>query len=252
MKPVDFYRKALHHLMGHKNLSQKELSERVGIAQTELNDFIHGRKNFSVERLERIAESLETSYIDMLVQGRSIAEGKVEPPPPQPEQPLIVDVVNGFEKLDLEAHLEHYRGVPLYESGKLAARVGGYCFDENEKPDSTVVVYQPELQGRIKHDLRALRVGGDSMWPRIPEGSIVVVDLNDREFVDDKIYVVREPFSDPPIATVKRIRKVSQKHFKGFALVSENRKYLPEMTDFDWNELVVGRAVWMWRSLEEA
>lgn len=57
-----------------------------------------------------------------------------------------------------------------------------------------------------------------------------MVDLNDREPVDQKIYAVREPFSDPPIATVKRIRKVSQKHFKGFALVSENQKYLPEMT----------------------
>jgi len=67
-----------------------------------------------------------------------------------------------------------------------------------------------------------------------------------------KILVVREPFSDPPIATIKRIRKVDQKHFKGFALVSENPEYLPEMTDLDWPELVVGRAVWIWRSLEEA
>ena len=143
--------------------------------------------------------------------------------------------------------------IPMTQNPLLVAtaRVGGCSFHEDDMPESTVVVYQPELKGRIRHDLRALRVGGNSMRPRIPKGPIVAFNLNGREFMDQKIYVVREPFSDPPIATVKRIRKVSQKHFKGFALVSENRKYLPEMTDLDWHELVVGRAVWMWRSLEE-
>ncbi|MFW6272053.1 MAG: hypothetical protein ACOC1Q_03310 [Desulfosalsimonas sp.] len=39
---------------------------------------------------------------------------------------------------------------------------------------------------------------------------------------------------------------------KAFVIANENREYLPEMTALDWQELVVGRAVWMWRSLEEA
>ena len=90
------------------------------------------------------------------------------------------------------------------------------------------------------------------MWPVIPEGAIVVIDLNDREFVDKKIYAVREPDSDPPIATIKRVRKADQSQFKGFALMSENREYLPWMVKDDWPDLVIGRVVWMWRSLEDA
>jgi phage repressor protein C with HTH and peptisase S24 domain len=87
----------------------------------------------------------------------------------------------------------------------------------------------------------------------IPENAIVIVDLNDREFSDRKIFVVREPFSDPPVAMVKRVRKLEQSNFQGFALVSENTEnHLPVVTDLEWYELVVGRVVWMWRNVENA
>ena len=43
-----------------------------------------------------------------------------------------------------------------------------------------VVVYKPELKGRSRHNLAAIKVGGDSMEPTITKGSIVVVDLSDK------------------------------------------------------------------------
>ncbi|MFO8071023.1 MAG: S24 family peptidase [Polyangia bacterium] len=198
----------------------------------------------------QIAAAAEMDCPEFLMFGKQLFDGKPVQIPQLPQQKLIIDVIDGFEKINLEEHADHYRGIPVYESGKLAPGAGGYSFDE--KPTSTMVVYRPEIQDRIKHDLRALRVKGDSMWPRIPEGAIVIVDLNDRKFVDRQIYVVRDPNSEPPTATVSRICKADQKHFKGLALVSENAEYLPEMTDLDWHELVVGRAVWMWRNLENA
>ncbi len=37
---------------------------------------------------------------------------------------------------------------------------------------------------------------------------------------------------------------------KGFALVSDNPSEPPNpVLDMDWKDLVVGKAVWMWRSL---
>jgi len=68
-----------------------------------------------------------------------------------------------------------------------------------------VIVYKPELQGHAKHDLRALRVGGDSMKPTIVKGAIIVVDLNDKEFAERKIFVVR---TADMIAAVKKSRKM--------------------------------------------
>ena len=60
-----------------------------------------------------------------------------------------------------------------------------------EDPASTDIVYKPELLGHARHYLRALRVGGDSMKPTIVQGVIIVVDLDDKEYAERKIFVVR-------------------------------------------------------------
>lgn len=95
---------------------------------------------------------------EFLMFGKQLFDGKPVQIPQLPQQKLIIDVIDGFEKINLEEHADHYRGIPVYESGKLAPGAGGYSFDE--KPTSTMVVYRPEIQDRIKHDLRALRVKG--------------------------------------------------------------------------------------------
>ena len=229
--------------------AQKRIALNYDCSEAYISALITGSKTVRSRRTQKkIAHAAGYKYEDFLRLGRKPRSEKNRPI----EQNLVVDVINGFEKINLEERADHYRGVPLYESGQLAASIGGYTIDEDESPDSTVVIYRPELQGRAKHDLRALRIGGDSMWPVIPKGAIVVIDLNDREFVEHKIYAVREPDSDPPIATVKRVRKADQSQFNGFALLSENRKYLPWMVKDDWPDLVIGRVVWMWRSLEDA
>ena len=56
--------------------------------------------------------------------------------------------------------ISEVRGIPLYESGRLAARLNGVEFDPYESPASMVVVYKPELQGRARHNLAAIKVGG--------------------------------------------------------------------------------------------
>lgn len=144
-----------------------------------------------------------------------------------------------------EARVDHYRAIPLCEDGRLSAGNGGLAFSENHLPDSMVWVYEPEI-GRATHRLQAVRVGGDSMEPTVPSGSIVVFDLDDKEFIDRQIYVIRKPEAGLDIAAIKRMRKGE----KGFVLISDNPRELPELVEGkDWNELVVGKAIWMWRSL---
>ena len=90
--------------------------------------------------------------------------------PPQFNTPtdhnLIVHV-NSQTGEDSLNNTSEFRGIPIYESGRLAAGVNGPVFDPYTDPSSTVIVYKPKLQGHAKHDLRALRVGGDSMKPTI-------------------------------------------------------------------------------------
>ena len=234
----------------NKGVSQAKFAKDLGVSQSTLNAIFEGRRGSTEKWRREVAGYIRVPYEEMVGLQKG-ASPSIKPA----DHNLIVEVINGFEKLHLEDHADHYRGVPLYESGKLAAFSGGYTFDENETPESTVVVYRPELHGRVNHDLRALRIGGDSMEPIMPAGSIVVVDLDDRECVDKKIYAVRDPRDpDPssPVSMVKRVRKIEQEKFRGFALVSENRDHLPIITDTEWNDLVIGRVVWMWRDLEEA
>jgi len=214
-----------------------------------ISQILKGRRKASFDTQIAIANALNTTYENMLALGRQLIEGTTpEAESPPDEHPLVVNVNSDHEQEFLQKQAEHYRGIPLYESGKLAAGINGLAFDPYEEPASTVIVYGQELCGRLKHNLKALRVGGDSMEPVIPKGSIVVVDLNDREYVDKKIYVVRNDTNETPIGAVKRVRKMNS----SFVLLSENREYLPEITELDWPDLCVGRVVWMWRSLEEA
>lgn len=106
---------------------------------------------------------------------------------------------------------------------------------------STQSITKPENSFlQLSEKLWALRVGGDSMWPRLPQGSLIVVDLNDTEFVDQAIWVVSELFSDPPVATIKRIQSQYE------AIQSKRyEKHLPEYEDENeekYNKRVVNSA----------
>ena len=128
------------------------------------------------------------------------------------------------------------------------------------------MVYRDELGRHVSHDLVAMRVGhrrrlrvgeeeADSMEPTIPLGSIVIVDLGEREPQKNKIYIVRDPREpDPEIASlmIKRIQRVKEADYRGYALISDNKERLPIITRMEWPWLVIGRVIWMWRSLEEA
>ncbi|TDM47762.1 XRE family transcriptional regulator [Macrococcoides goetzii] len=50
----------------HHKLTQKELSERVGISRSYLNDLEHARKNMSILTLEKIAIKLDVPICTLL------------------------------------------------------------------------------------------------------------------------------------------------------------------------------------------
>jgi hypothetical protein len=141
------------------------------------------------------------------------------------------------------------RKIPIYETWRLSAGVNGVSFDPYEEADKHLLMPATELGSRAQHDLRAVRVGGASMEPLIPEGSVVVLDLADRDFVDGRIYAVAvDEGGVEMVATVKRVRRMDG----AFVLWPENSAYSPQIARGDWPDICVGRVVWLWRSLERA
>ena len=227
-----------------KNLSNKPtgflsaLSKELNVSVGQLSNILSGRRKTDEGWRRLVARRIGVPYETMI---------GLSSQPPQSEQPLVIQVKSQTDKDILNCTADNYRGIPLYESGKLAAGMNGVEFDPYESPVSMVVVYKPELKGCFRHNLAAIKVGGDSMEPTITKGSIVVVDLSEKEKVEGKVFVVNTPEGGSDMASIKRVRKWE----KGFVLLSDNPNYPPVLSPLDWNRLCVGRVVWMWRDVRD-
>ncbi len=244
-----FFIKALKNLIDAKILSQKSLAIEIGVSDSYVSQILTGKRMAAEDKQELIAKAFKFSLRDFIEFGRRLQMDIASHEIAEPEtRPLHVIVSSSEDKALIESTEENYRGIPLYKSGRLAAGSNGVYFIDSEVPESEVIVYRPELKRRAHHKLVAVRAGGDSMEPSIPKNSIVVVDIDDREFVNRKVFCVNIPEGGQWMAAVKRI----QEWEKGLLLISDNPlKNPPIPAELDWNYLCVGRIICMWRNAEE-
>lgn len=229
----------------HYYRREKELAEKLGISSQQLNNIKHGRRVGNESWRRWAAEQLGLDY-DELIGVTGPRSGSEED-----QQDIIINVVDGSGETDLEKTANYHKSIPVYSSGRLTTNFYDHSFYVDEKPEDRILIGPSELKERSAHSLWALRVKDNTMSPSIPPGSIVIADLDDRDFSEGKIYVVRHPLSeDPPVAIVKRIYRIVHKSFQGFSLVSENPEHSPLITNIGWYDLVVGRALWVWRRVE--
>ena len=244
MEPTEMFRSSLRYMLENSGCSQADLARTLGVAPQRINDYLKCRVNLSELKRQEASNFFDMTYLEMLTLGHRLETSKKTKKEPSP---LIVQTRTGKEQALLEKNAANYRGVPLMESGKLAAWSNGSAFNIYEKVDSEMIVYLPELGHHANHNLVGARVGGDSMEPVIPKDSIVIVDLDDREFADNKTYVININEGGVDLAVIKRVRKAEES--KGFVLLSENPKDLPRIVvESDWLRLCIGRVIWMWRS----
>ncbi len=226
-------------------LTQSSLADRAGVNRITLNHIEKGTRPPSNDAQWMIAAAFDMTPEQVMLYAMHNGDYPQDPPP----RPFQIVVNSPQELALLESPEENYRGVPLYESGRLAAGPdGGIYFNDNEFPESEVLIYRPELKHRAHHSLAAVRVGGDSMSPTIPKNSIIVVDMSDREYFKRKIFCVNDP--DDTGMWVSAVKRV-QEWDRGFVLISDNPDVPPKITSLDWKQLCVGRVIWMWRNTEE-
>lgn len=137
-------------------LSQAQLGERVGVTQQAIGDIETG-KTVNPGNLSALARELRVP-VEILLEGGE----------------------DGLENEGLTLF-----SVPLIswvEAGALADTSDPYL--PGDTPEWTAVTHR-------HGNLIALRVSGASMDKQAPDGSIIVVDLEDRNLVDGKYYVCR-------------------------------------------------------------
>ena len=124
----------------------------------------------------------------------------------------------------------------------------GLYFSGDAPPKSEIILSRTELKHRWDHRLAAFRVDGGHMEPGIPEGAVVVVDLDDREFVNRKVFCVNIPENGRWTGGIRRV----QEWRLGILLLSDNPERTPPIpAELDWQNLCVGRVVLMLRDVEE-
>jgi len=100
------------------------------------------------------------------------------------------------------------------------------------------------LEGDLRmspQDLRLVVVYGDSMWPTLADGDMVMVNMKETRLWRDDIYVLREDDA----VMVKRLQRLP---VGGFKVISDNPAYpavtvLPAQAE-DQKMAIVGRVVW--------
>ena len=155
-------------------LSQKEFAEKLGLNARTYASYERGERDISTALLLNICKTLNISSDRLL--GNQAHTAKPDPP--------------NAVRLPQEI----VRMVPLYES--VAAGFGAYA-------DSSAVGIIPcciESDWEAENSI-GIKVKGDSMYPKIEDGDIVVV-CKDMDYDDGQIVVARIDEDD---AVVKRI-----------------------------------------------
>jgi transcriptional regulator with XRE-family HTH domain len=72
---TDIFRFALKKYIAKQNIKQSEIADGLGIDRPAFNAFLRGKKNFSLDRQEKIANHIGYDYIDII---NSYRENEVE------------------------------------------------------------------------------------------------------------------------------------------------------------------------------
>ncbi|MGJ8525209.1 HTH-type transcriptional regulator PrtR [Halomonadaceae bacterium LMG 33818] len=203
-------------------LNQAELAEKIGIRQATISELENSLG--STTHLVSIAKACGVN-VDWLATG----EGEMLP---SMQSPIIAEDVSN----------EEYAFIPVL-SVKAAAGDGYVNVEEVNEGTLAFRREWMQRQGLREKNLRLIRACGESMYPNINEGDMLLVDTSQIEPVTGKVYAIRRPdFS----LSVKRL---SQGFTGDWTIISDNpdkAKFRDEpVGDISAANIpIVGRVVW--------
>lgn len=166
-------------------LTQKQLSERVGMSQPALSELETG-ESVSTTNLASIA------YI-LGVNAFWLETGKGEPkeglPPAGVADPILPGAMNVIVVDDASQH-DFYQ-IPKVTL-RLQAGINGVRTEPDRRDGGLLSVPKSwvDRSGYSATNLIAIHVKGESMEPTLYEGDLIVINLADRELVDNGVYAI--------------------------------------------------------------
>ncbi len=201
--------KTIRHTL---NLSQKKMAEDIDISYIMVQNYEYGKNPISESTLLKLRNKYNVNP-DWLMNG------------------------TGSMFLGDSSDISDCISIPYFKEVSAAAGSGALVYDEKTVEYLTI----PSTLVKITHsnNISIINAVGDSMYPLIDNNDFIIVDLSQKQFLTEGIYVIR--IDDTLL--VKKLQKIPN----GVILVSENPQYKPiELTTDNFasdNIAIIGKVV---------
>lgn len=191
MKFAENFRK----LLKQKNRTQADAAEFCGVSDNTISNWVNKRATPSLDTLQQLADWLGVSLQEL----------------------LFGDEVSS--SLDIVA-------VPEYDV-KFSCGNGVVLFEDREPVRYVYYLRKWFVENEINPRRAARgRIGGDSMEPLLFEDDSVLINFDETQVIDGKVYAFR-------IDDTLHIKRLALLPGVGLQVMSENPKYAPYILEFD-------------------
>lgn len=214
------WREAMH-------LTLEQVAEGMNTDKTQVSKLELGSRKLSTDWLERFAKFYGT--VPTALMG----------PPASPTM-----TSRGYEAATVhQIEGETYARLPVYD---IRAQAGKGALAYDGEPTGWRIfdlAFVKKVSRSPIEQLKVIEVAGDSMEPTLYKGDHVLIDLSNQAIAQPGLFVLRLDES----LIVKRVQKLMRG--ERVRVMSDNPKYPPEEIDDPERLTVVGRVVWLGRSV---
>ena len=198
---------------------KKQLARAIGISESQLYRYISGDSQPTVEPLAAIAKC-GSVHLDWLVLG----EG------PTGIMRELNDGKSSYEDNSNFIQIREYSEDGVEPINLSAADLGKFAFNQ---------LWLVKAGFRIE-DLRLVRAHGDAMAPTIDNGDILIVDISQKNFNGDAIYLLHV---DTKLLVAKRLQHAAD---NGLVIVNDNAAYRDQHISNQHKDSldIIGKVVW--------
>lgn len=238
------------------DLSQPELAKKAKVGQSTISDLENDKKGTSAEKMDSIAEALNTTA-KFLLTGRDETfflnteqEEEFNFEANLDKSIEFHKKMKGISLLKEQRRLDATNEIEIRYFDEIQVSCGFGSFGEVlEKDAKSLVISKKPLQERNINpkDCVALPATGDSMYPTIKDKDIVYVDLARNSIKDGKIFAICH-------GGLFKFKRLYQLPLGGVRIVSDNTAEYPEerltaQEIIDQQFEIIGWA-WSWQSME--
>jgi phage repressor protein C with HTH and peptisase S24 domain len=229
------------------DLSQPELAKKAKVGQSTISDLENDKKGTSAEKMDAIAEALNTTT-------KFLLSGKDESFTPNDEQKAEFKFESQKErsieilKQIVSPHSSNEVEIRYFDELQVSCGFGSFG-EVLEKDAKKLTISKKPLQDRNinPRDCVALPATGDSMYPTIKDKDTVYVDLARNTIKDGKIFAICH-------GGLFKFKRLYQLPLGGVRIVSDNAIEYPEerltaQEIIDQQFEIIGWA-WSWQSME--